>query len=141
MNYREEQERMGIMAAAKDFALFFGAKKFVNATRFSVTEATDGKWSQKGVLKLYNDKAEKYANRPIYIFVSGYKNIKNDEYLNSVQAIFNSYFSTEKSGKFVYEIICEIVCDLERKGKFVIAKELKEAANFLTVETAKQIYC
>lgn len=141
MTYREEQEKMGITAAAKDFALFFGAKKFANATRFSVTEATDGKWGGKGVLKLYNDNAEKYANRPIYYFVSGYKNIKNDEYLNSVQSIFNSYFSIDKSGKFVYEIIGEIVCGLERKGKFAIARELKEAANCLTIETAKQIYC
>ena len=140
MSY-EEQERMGIMAAAKDFALFFGAKKFVNATRFSVTEATAGKWGKKGILKLYNDKAEKYANRPIYDFVSGFKNIKNDAYLNSLYAIFYSYFSIERSGKFVYVIIGEIVCDLQRKGNFVIAKELKEAANFLTIETAKQIYC
>ena len=141
MGYREEEKKRGIIAAAKDFALFLGMKKFVDATRFSVTEATAGKWSKKGMLKLYNDNAEKYANRPIFHFVSGHKNIKNDEYLNAIQSIFNSYFSVEKSGKFVYEIIGEIVCALERKGKFAIAKELKEAANCLTIETAKQIYC
>lgn len=141
MTYREEEKKRGIMAAAKDFALFLGLKKFVDATRFSVTEATGGKWSKTGTLKLYNDNAEKYANRPIFNFVSGYKNIKNDEYLNAIQSIFNSYFSFEKSGKFVYEIIGEIVCDLEKKGKFAIAKELKESANCLTIKQAQQFYC
>lgn len=141
MAYREEEKKRGIMAAAKDFALFLGEKKFVDATRFSVTEATGGKWSKTGMLKLYNDNAEKYANRPIFNFVSGYKNIKNDEYLNAMQSIFNSYFSIEKFEKYVYEIIGEIVRDLERKEKFAIAKELKEAANCLTIETAQQIYC
>lgn len=140
MKYREQEEKRGIEAAAKDFVLFLGLKKFVDATRFSVREATDGKWSKKGELKLYNDNAKKYANRPIFNFVSGYKNIKNDAYLNAMQSIFNSYFSGEKSGKFVYEIIGEIVNDLEGKGTFAIAKELKEAANNLTIETAKQIY-
>lgn len=141
MTYREQEEKRGIMAATKDFVLFVGEKKCTNSTWFSVTEATGGKWSKRGFLKLYNDKAEKYANRPIYWFVSGYKNIRNDKYLNSLSSIFYSYFSFERCGKFVYEIIGEIICDLERKGKFAIAKELKEAANCLTLEQAKQIYC
>lgn len=140
MTYREQEKEKGIMAAAKDFVLFVGEKKCTNATRFSVTESARGAFSKKGILKLYDDKVKKYA---IYWFVSGCKTIKNDEYLNSLYLIFCSYFSTKRHGKckFVYEIINEIVRDLERKGKFAIAEKLKESANMLTIEQAKQIYC
>lgn len=80
---RLEKQQNGIERARKDFARLQTFECWKQATSFKVLDASEngGCWVHEYRLRLYNDNAQKYANRPILSWNCGYRNITNDAYI------------------------------------------------------------
>lgn len=91
---RLEKQQNGIEKARKDFARLQTLDCWKNATSFKVLEGVNGGgYVHEYRLRLYNNNAEKYANRPILMWDCGYKNITNDAYISELRTLLSKHFN------------------------------------------------
>lgn len=79
---KEEKIEAGIARAEKDWKTICAWDLWKDVTKFSASYGVSGSWSKQGSIKLYNENAEKYANRPIKMIECGFSTIENDAYLS-----------------------------------------------------------
>jgi len=79
---REEKIEAGIARAEKDWKTICAWDFWKDVTNFSASYGVSGSWSKQGSIKLYNDSAEKYANRPVKVINCGFANIENEAYID-----------------------------------------------------------